>query len=575
MTYHFATCARLLLVGLFAVCVSSTQINAASHPPLATPHGVVASDNVDASRVGASILDAGGNAIDAAIATALALGVVSPTSSGIGGGGFAVVYDAKNKVVRIFDFREVAPAKLSTKSFVRNGKLDPSLSRFGGLAVGVPGEIAGLSKLRKEFGRLPWQQLVQPAADLARKGFAASYHFARAAAIVVGFLGPEKLLSKWLSPKGKIIERGDFVRRTRLAKALESIGEKGPEVFYRGWVAEDIVNTTQLYGGVLTMEDLDSYKVIERKPLRGDWGKYEVVTMPIPSSGGLVLLAMLGILDAGGWNLPEMKREDSGTIHLLAEVLKHAFSDRARYLGGETSSELSKRFLSKSRLKKLAQKISKRKTQKSESYGDTTLPDVAPPKNDNGTSHLCVVDSEGNAVALTTTVNGYFGSGVLSHQSGIVLNNEIDDFALTAGGKNMFGLVQSKANLVGPGKRPLSSMTPTLVFENGNVIACAGASGGPRIISGTFQALLNALVWGLDAEAAVSVPRIHHQWLPDKLLAEKEVSTEVRNKLRRKGHKVETLDSITAVQMIIVDEKGRKQASSDPRKGGRPWAATR
>ena len=575
MSLHIATRSRFLLGIFFTLTYSSHWISANPVAPLATEYGVVASDNAVASKVGATILEQGGNAVDAAIATALSLGVVSPTSSGIGGGGFAVTYDAKTKKVRVFDFREVAPANLSPKNFYRDGKLDPNLSRTGGLAVGVPGEIAGLALMRKELGSFAWKELVSPAASIAEKGFPVSGHFANAARLVSEALGMDLQMSRWLAPKGVPLKEGARVRRSHLGKALRSIAADGPDVFYEGWIANDLVKAANDNGGVFELSDFKNYRVVEKEPLSGNFGKYKIVTMPIPSSGGLVLLAMLGMLESGGWDLPAMKPGSAQALQLLAEVLKHAFSDRARFLGGDTSEQVAVRFLNPKRLARLAKKISLGRTKKSRNYGDKRLPAYAPPKNDGGTSHLCVVDAEGNAVALTTTVNGYFGAKLIGQKTGIVLNNEIDDFALSAGGKNMFGLVQSKENVVAPRKRPLSSMTPTLVFENDRVVACAGASGGPRIISATFQSLLNALVWGMDVTSAVKAPRIHHQWLPNTLWLEDGISADVAAELEKKGHEIKEPKGITAVQMVLVGEAGRQTAASDPRKGGKAVPASK
>jgi len=523
--------------------------------------------------VGADILAQGGNAADAGIAVALALGVLNPQSSGLGGGGFAMYYDAKTKKVTILDFREVAPRLLTPERFVRDGTLAPMLARIGGLAVGVPGEPRGLAILSKKHSRLPWSRLVDPAYKLARDGFDVGYAMQYAAKVAVERLDETFVLRRWLRPLGEVIGWGQRVRRTRLAKTLKALRDGGPGVFYDGWIAKDVLETVRAGGGVMTAADLRGYQVEERDALTWTWGKYEIATMPLPSSGGLALLEMLGILENGNFGLKESGAGSSKTLHVLVEVLKHAFADRARFLGEGQASDVTGMLLAPSRLARLAKRVSK-KVRANADYGEKTVKAKAPPKNDTGTSHMCIVDKEGNALALTTTVNGLFGAGLISKESGIVLNNQMDDFSLRAGVPNQFGLIQSEQNLVAPGKRPLSSMSPTLVFENESVVGCVGGSGGPRIISGTFQVLLNSFVFGMNAEASVSAPRVHHQWQPDVLFLEEEIPADVRGALKRRGHARQSERSVGTVQFVRVYPDGVREGASDPRKGGRAAAET-
>jgi gamma-glutamyltranspeptidase/glutathione hydrolase len=502
------------------------------------------------------------------------LGVANPSSSGIGGGGFAVIYIAKEKKLYAVDFRETAPASLTPDSFVVNGKLDVKLSRSGGLAVGIPGEIAGLALMNRKHGVAPWPEVVRPARELADDGFVVHWFFARAAEIIVKALPEGHEFSAWLSPNGRVIREGQFVRRSALARTLAEVERVGPDGFYRGWVAEDIVAAVHGAAGVMTVEDLANYSVEEREVLTGKWGRYTIATMPLPSSGGLAMLEMLGILESTGIDLAKAGAGSSLAVHILAESLKHAFADRARFLGDVSASNESViEILNPKRLARLAKRISKRRVKRLESYGDKKLGKPGAVKNDKGTSHLCVVDADGNAVSLTTTVNGYFGAKVVAPVSGVVLNNEMDDFSLRSGVPNMFGLIQSDHNLVGPGKRPLSSMTPTLVLDEKGVVGCAGGSGGPRIISNTFQVLLNVFVFGMDAQEAVDAPRIHHQWKPDKLVFEKESPLDIQRSLKKRGHTLEQSRYPTAVQLIVVREDGTREAASDPRKAGMALAA--
>jgi len=570
----------LLFVGLLVIFQypCTRTLYAATPDPVFAPHGVVAADNVIASRVGAAVLSRGGNAVDAAVATALALGVVSPSSSGIGGGGFAVVYIAAEKKTYAIDFREIGPAAISPKSFVRGGKVRPELSLRGGLAVGVPGEPAGLEYLVKRFGKRSWRRAVLPAQRLAARGFPVSRFVAYAAKRSERTVKPRSALGQLIFKNGHPIQRGQRIRRPALARTLWQLAQKGARAFYGGAVAKDIVNSVRAAGGSMTLQDLAGYRVASRTPLRGKWRGYDVATMPIPSSGGVALLEALGILDATGQDLRKLGADSSASLHVIAESLKHAFADRARFLGDANPAKLaSGRLLNAKRLQRLGKTIRMDKVLAHDAYGDKTLgSNTHPPAPDHGTSHLCVVDQQGNAVALTTTVNSYFGAKLLTSNTGIVLNNQINDFSLKAGLPNQFGLVQSDFNLVGAGKRPLSSMSPTLVFKDGKVVGCFGGSGGPRIISNTMQVMINSFVYGMDPMKAVSMPRIHHQWEPDKLYIEAETPADVLTNLRRRGHTLDVFNwrrTPTAVQAIVRGKDGVLRAASDPRKGGWPAAA--
>jgi gamma-glutamyltranspeptidase / glutathione hydrolase len=578
MTRGNATRTRSLVLALLVagLVVPIRDTLAAHSPPLTTRKGVVAADHAAASDVGARVLAQGGNAFDAAAATALALGVVNPVSSGIGGGGFAVVWSQKDRKVYIYDFRETAPAALGPEDFRVDGKVDGKRSRVGGLAVGVPGEVAGLHRLVTRHGAWPWKRVVAPSVSLAR-GFDVSWFLARAAQLVAGRL-PKDLafdrLRAFAAPRGTPLERGQRVARLDLARTLQAIADRGPAAFYKGPIAADIAATAAAAGGVLTTADLAAYQVVDREPLWGDWRGKRLATMPLPSSGGVILLEMLGILDRTGIDLAKLGAGSSASLHVIAEIMKHGFADRARFLGdSEIARQLAARMLAPARIADLAKRVSLDKVQPHDRYGDAGL-STAKARTDGGTSHVCVIDKDGNAVALTTTVNGYLGSGLVT-KGGVVLNNEIDDFALEPGGTNLFGLTQSELNLVGPGKRPLSSMAPTLVFEGDKVVACAGGSGGPTILSGTFQVLLNLFVFGMDASEALAAPRIHHQWEPDTLSVNPDLAQDVVDGLKRRGQNIKISESINAVQAIHVLPDGTREAASDPRKGGSPAAQDR
>lgn len=578
MTRGIAT--RTATVVALAVLAVDPRAGRSAHaPPLTTRAGAVAADDPTASAVGAAVLADGGSAADAAVATALALGVVNPTSSGIGGGGFAIVFDAATGTTTAYDFREVAPAALDPSDFVRDGAIDPMLAQRGGLAVGVPGEVAGLARLSRAHGRLPWRRLVAPSIRLARDGVPTSWFLGQAAARTVASLPAEPAyapLRGLLTTDGATARRwGDPFVRPALAHTLAAIA-RDPEALQRGPLADDIVATAAAAGGVLTADDLASYRVEARAPLTGTWRGYTLATMPIPSSGGVVLLESLAILERTGADLPKLGLGSSAAFHYLVEAAKHGFADRSRALGDtDAGRAAAAAMLEPARLARLAAAIRPDRVLPIARYGDgTTAPPArgpASPRGAGGTSHLCVIDRDGNAVALTTTVNGYFGAKLVT-AGGVVLNNQIDDFALAADAANMYGLRQSAENLVGPGKRPLSSMTPVLVFQDGKVVGCAGGSGGPRIISNVFQVVVDMFVFGLDPRAAVESPRVHHQWAPDELTVDAEVPADVRAGLAARGHTLGGTNPPTAVQALRVLPDGTIQAASDPRKNAAPAA---
>lgn len=556
------------LVALWLVVALTSPGHAAHGPPLESTAGAVAADDPTASRVGAEVLADGGNAVDAAVATALALGVVNPASSGIGGGGFALVWDAGTRSLRVYDFREVAPAALDPSDFLVDGKVEPMLARRGGLAVGVPGEIRGLALLSRSHGRLSWRRLVMPSAHLARDGIPASWFFAYASGQVLKLLPEEPAFAPLRALIGGAtpLRWGQPVKRPALAATLLAIAGD-PDRFYRGPIADDLAATARAAGGVLTAEDLAAYAPAERTPLWGTWRGLRIATMPLPSSGGVILLESLGILDRTGIDLAALGHGSAAALHVIAEAARHGYADRARLMGdSDAGRAAAAALLDDARLRRIAARVKVDRSFKAERYGETP-----PAEKPGGTSHVCVIDAQGNAVSLTTTVNGYFGSKLVS-AGGVVLNNEMDDFAIDPAVANGFGLTQSEANLVAPGKRPLSSMTPVLLFDGDRVVGCAGGSGGPRIISNTLQAILGVWLFGLDPRAAVEAPRVHHQWSPDALTIDPEIAPDVRRGLESRGHTLVVNGNPTAVQLLRVRADGVIEAASDPRKNGAPAA---
>lgn len=565
----------MLALAAVALVAAPRDGRTAHAPPLTTRLGAVAADDPTASAVGAAVLADGGSAADAAVATVLALGVVNPTSSGIGGGGFAIVYDAATGTTHAYDFRETAPAALDPGDFVRDGKVDPMLSQRGGLAVGVPGEVPGLWRISQAHGRLSWRRVVMPAARLARDGVPTSWFLGMAAGRTVPNLPdapPYAPLRALLTTDGATPRRwGDPLVRPALAKTLAAIAAD-PRALMHGPLADDVVATAAAAGGVITAADLDGYQVVEREPLRGEWRGYQLATMPIPSSGGVVLFEMLGLLERTGVDLPKLGAGSSAALHYLLEVGKHAFADRSRALGDtDAGRAAAAAMLEPGRLAALAKTIAPDRVRPIASYGGLPGAPAAPPARDGGTSHVCVIDRDGNAVALTTTVNGYFGAKLVT-AGGVVLNNQIDDFAIDLVTPNMYGLRQSAENLVGPGKRPLSSMTPLLVFRDGKVVGCLGGSGGPRIISNVFQVLVDIFWLDLDPRAAVESARVHHQWAPDEVTVDDDLPADVRAGLVARGHKLGGANPPTAVQAIRVRPDGVIEAASDPRKNAAPAA---
>ena len=562
---------------------------AATAPPLHAKHAAVASDHPEASAAGLAVLKAGGNAADAACATALALGVVHPFASGIGGGGFAVIYMAKERRAYALDFRERAPAAIRADMFLKDGKADPKLSREGGLAVGVPGEVRGLGELVRRFGKLPFGRCVAPAETLAR-GSHVSWRLAEVTAPEQGSsprgvpAAPAKTERAPQPARDPLItaifgaqrlEEGTLVSRPELARTLARLRTGGPGAFYKGPIAEAIVAAVSRAGGVLSRADLESYAVTERVPLEIPYRGQRVVAMPPPSSGGTALAETLGILSARFSDSAAMAKVGAGSsayFQVLGEALKHAFADRARHLGDPDFVKVPvAHLLSAEYHAELARRIKDKAVLPSDKYGTPDAP--ADLHRDGGTTHLSVVDAEGNAVALTTTVNLGFGARLLAGSTGIVLNDQMDDFAMQPGVPNGFGLIGSAQNAVAPGKRPLSSMTPIIVLDGDGVRLVAGAAGGPTIITATTQVLLNVLDFQMDAQAAIAAPRIHDQWFPEVLMVEPEIPRDVVEGLTARGQKVKEIPHVGVVNLIVRTRSGQQtglDAAAEPRSPSGP-----
>ncbi|ESQ28763.1 hypothetical protein EUTSA_v10019745mg [Eutrema salsugineum] len=533
-------------------------------------HGAVATDDGRCSKIGMKILRQGGNAIDASVAAALCLGVVSPASSGIGGGAFTVVKIAGGKEIA-YDSRETAPLLASENMY--GGNVD--LKKKGALSVAVPGEVAGLFAAWKEHGKLPWKRLVRPAAKLA-KGFRISkYLHMQMNATKDGILA-DKGLSKLFVSNGELKKPGMVCRNPKLALTLRQIAKYGPKAFYNGTVAVNLVRDIRKSGGIITLKDLQSYRVKVKEPLSANILGYRLLGMPPPSSGGAAMTLILNILSQYG--IPSGVSGSLG-VHRLVEALKHAFAIRMN-LGDPDFVDVSTvvaDMLSPKFAQDLKRKINDEKTFDPKHYGG-----MWNQIEDHGTSHLSIIDRQRNCVSMTSTINGYFGAWMLSPSTGIVLNNEMDDFSMPMTSVGDLDVPPpALANFIRPGKRPLSSMTPTIVLKDGKVKAAVGASGGMYIIAGTTEVFLNHFFLEMDPLSSVVAPRIYHQLIPNRVSYENwttayndhfEIPKETRHVLEKKGHVLTPLPGGTISQFIVEESGGRSKlvAVSDPRKGGFP-----
>ena len=529
-------------------------------------HGMVATRNKIATDVGVAILKQGGNAVDAAVAVGFTLAVTLPQAGNMGGGGFMVIHLAEQKKTIAIDYREMAPAKAHADMMLDIvGNVDQQKTRFHGLSSGVPGSVMGMEFALKKYGTMSLKELMVPAIKLAEDGFVVSPHFSKTLKAYSG------RLKKWPSSRaifykknGQPYESGETLVQTDLAKSLKIIANMGSKGFYQGEVAEKIVAAIQEAGGVMSLEDLSNYKVKLRKPVSTTYRGYEVVSMPPPSSGGIHLIQILNILE--NIDLQQSGHNTATTIHYMAEAMKYAFADRSEYLGDSDFYKVPSRALTDKRYaKSIFNKIDPQRATPSSKIKPGQL---APYESDQ-TTHYSVLDRWGNAISTTTTLNFAFGSGLIAAGTGIMMNNEMDDFSAKAGQANAYGLLGGSANAIKAGKRPLSSMTPTIVFKDGKPFLITGSLGGSRIITSTLQILLNIIDHQMNIAEASHALRIHHQWYPDYIRTEKGLNPDTKGLLEAKGHKVQTQSSMGDTQSIMSTEQGLF-GSSDPRdKGGK------
>jgi gamma-glutamyltranspeptidase/glutathione hydrolase len=562
----------LLLVACGLPAVAQDQSRRAYTPPTAdaihavvAEHGMVVAQEKIAARIGAELLKRGGIAVDAAVATGFAMAVTYPRAGNIGGGGFMIIHSAERHEDVAIDYRETAPAATTPGIFLgSDGKPDNAKSRDSALGIGIPGTVAGLVLALEKYGsgKFTLDDLLQPAIALARAGIAITDDSADTL--------PDwhRRLARWPSsakifsrPDGSSLREGDALIQSDLAATLSAIAAQGPRGFYEGPVAEKLVNAIRDAGGIMTLDDLKSYQPVIRTPVRGSYRGYDIVSMPQPSSGGVGILETLNILE--GFPLAEMKQGSPASLHAMIEAMKRAYADRARYLGdpafvtAPVATLIAKDYAAKQR----AGIDLNRATPWTDALS------AVPPREGSNTTHFSVVDELGNAVSNTYTLNFSYGVGLVADGTGVLLNNELDDFTAAPGAANAYGLVGFEANLPGPGKRPLSSMSPTIVLKDNRPVLVTGSPGGSRIISTVLQVIVNVLDYRMDVAAAVAAPRLHHQWLPDEVRTERGFPEETLAALRAKGHRV--LDQLgqTSANTIAVTEKGLLGAP-DPRTRG-------
>jgi gamma-glutamyltranspeptidase/glutathione hydrolase len=539
--------------------------NQARFLPVVARNGMVATQEKHATRVGVEILKAGGNAVDAAVAVGFALAVTHPQAGNIGGGGFMLVHLASRNETIAIDYRETAPAAMTRDVFLdAKGEADPRKSRDSALGVGVPGTVAGLALAHERYGsgRFTLAQLIEPAIRLAREGFAVEDDLADS------LPRAQPRLARWpasakvfLKADGRPLQRGEQLIQPDLAASLALIAAD-PKSFYHGPLAEQIVASLKANGGIMTLDDLKSYRAIDRPVVRGSYRGYDIASMPPPSSGGVHLIQILNILE--GFPLRDSGAESAATLHLMIEAMKPAYADRAEFLGDPAFVKVPVAGLTS---KRYAAELRKAIDPERARPAQSVRPGTPAAHEGDNTTHYSVVDRDGNAVANTYTLNFSYGLGLVADGTGILLNNELDDFAAKPGAPNAYGLVGGDANAPGGGKRPLSSMAPTIVLRDGRVFLVTGTPGGSRIITMVLQVILNVVDHQMNVAEAVAAPRIHHQWLPDQVNAERGFSPDTLRLLEQKGHRIVTGATFGSANSILVTPDGLTGAA-DPRQRG-------
>jgi gamma-glutamyltranspeptidase/glutathione hydrolase len=537
----------VLVLVVLIVAIACQSLPQASSQPIRTKRGMVISASSIASDVGADVLRDGGTAIDAIVATAFAMAVTFPFAGNIGGGGFMVYRPASGEPAA-YDFRETAPAGSSPTMFLVNGKYDSDRHHNSHVAVGVPGTVAGLHMAWKDHGKLPWRRLVEPAIKLARDGFPISEGLARSLAGVLDNMKPYPASIAQFSKNGVPYEAGEILKQPDLARTLQRIAAQGPNGFYRGETAELLEKEMKANGGLMSRQDLAAYQAKKRMPVRGTYRGYDVLSMPPISSGGVALIQMLNILE--GFDLKASGFGSAQTIHLVAESMRRAYADRAQYLGDpEFNPQMPvERLIAKEYAITVRSTINQERASKS---SPTTF---SWPTEGNETTHVSVVDEQRNAVSMTYTLEAGYGSKITVPGAGFLLNNEMGDFNAGPGLTNTDGLIGTEPNLAQPGKRMLSSMTPTILAKDGKLAMVTGSPGGRTIINTVLLTILNVVDFGMNAQEAVDAGRFHHQWLPDRITVERQqFSPDTVAMLKAKGHDVRETQAQGVAEVIVLD----------------------
>ena len=553
---------HLFLIALaFLTSCQVAKIDNTNNTEAVSSHAMIVSAREEASVIGINILKKGGNAFDAMVATDAALLVSYPFAGNIGGGGF-MVYRLNDGTTGTLDYREKAPKKAHQNMYLdEEGNIIPRLSLEGALAIGVPGTVAGMWEAHRKYGKLPWKEVIQPAIDLAEKGIyvtkkqAASLNKSREVFQKVNAGRTIYFDKNW--------KEGDTIKQPNLAKTLTVIRDKGKDGFYKGEIGEKIVNFVTSQGGIITKEDLINYQPVWRAPIEFNYHDYKITTMPPPSSGGIVLGQILKILE--DYNLKNYQHNSADYIQIITEAERRAYADRAHYLGDPDFVKVPiKELLDKAYLRDRMKNYTPKEATKSKDISHGKVEWV----ESNETTHYSIVDNYGNAISVTTTLNGAYGSKLYDNDLGFFFNNEMDDFSSKPGKPNMFGLVGGEANKIEPEKRMLSSMTPTIVSKKGKLHMVLGSPGGSTIITTVLQTILNETLFGMDMQSAVSSPRFHHQWLPDEILLEpKGFNQETKETLKKWGYNLSEKNNIILGKMdaILVLPNGELEAGADPR----------
>lgn len=532
----------------------------AIHHPVWAKDAMVATQEALATQIGVDILKQGGNAVDAAVAVGYALAVTLPRAGNLGGGGFMLVYLNKEKKAIAIDYREKAPAKASRNMYLdKQGNADKQLSRFHGLAIGVPGTVMGLELARKKYGTLSREALISPALKLAAEGIIVTPDLAdslnKAHARLAKWPASQKIFYK---NDGKRYQIGERLKQLDLANSLQAIMDQGEKAFYQGKIAEQISSSVQQAGGLITVDDMKNYHAVEREAIKGDYRGYQVLSMPPPSSGGVHIVQLLNMLE--NYPLTTYGHNSAQSIHIMSESMRRVYADRAQYLGDSDFVDVPvKTLTSKSYALQTIKQIDLNKASDSKNISAGKIP-----YESNQTTHFSIIDRWGNAVSNTYTLNFSYGMGMVAEGTGILLNNEMDDFSAKPGEPNGYGLIGGEANAIEPGKRPLSSMSPTIILKDNQPYLVTGTPGGSRIITTTLQIILNVIDHEMNIAEATAAPRIHHQWLPDYIRYEQGISPDTITLLEGKGHKLKQQATMGSTQTIMRNENG-VYGASDPR----------